>query len=90
MQGCCTSLHTLKYSTAYCIGHASAGRLLGTSCVRKATETMRLGMQARREASAAEHDKEVAKKASRSERRESSHSKRSRSPVKDRKSRSVS
>ncbi len=48
------------------------------------------GTQAKKEAAAAERDKESAKKEGRSDRRESSHSKRSRSPVRDRKSRRVS
>ena len=44
-------------------------------------------MQAKKEAAAAERDKESAKKESRSDRRDSSRSKRSRSPVRERKGR---
>ncbi len=45
-QGLCARLlhksaHSPSIAQSYCIGHASAGRLLGTSRVGKATETMR-------------------------------------------------
>ena len=56
----------------------------------QSAEIMGHGTQAKKEAAAAERDKESAKKENRSDRRESSHSKRSRSPVRDRKSRRVS